>query len=157
MSSPGSSNGGYDLDNGVTDGELNALLVGRKYQLVYSTEKNSLFNGLPPRTKVVLEFFDAENMEYRIEFWENWMKNIKTKSSYELKRSNLTNQPALCFQYEAPKVKLFNFEFNVGAMKGQTNFILMTWFDGNIWVEEGWDGGERGKGDRFLNVYCVSS
>lgn len=143
---------GYDLV-AASEGQLNALLAGKTYRLLYSTEKMSMLAGLPPFTKITLAMDGQGAMDYELSFADNWMKNIKTECRYKLNRSSVTNQPILQFAYEKPSVKLFNFEVPLPFMKDRTNFVLMAWFDGSVWIEEGWEGGERGVGDRFFNVY----
>jgi hypothetical protein len=121
-------------------------LPGTTWRLALTTEPGAL-ESLPRDATVYLKFLDSENLEYILQFSKTFgLDKLKAKSKWQL------NDNLLSFTYEKITTDALGFsDLNVpfGMLKGRTNSIRTSYFDGMLWLELG----TSEDGFEYVSVY----
>jgi len=136
-------------DIGASEG----LRLMGSWQLAFSTEAATM-GDLPLEASVVLKFLPYLKMEYTLGFSKKvWgLSRLTAKSTYTIDSTPL-NPGLVTFVYDDIVTDVLGFE-NLpvgffGLLKGRSNFIESIWFDGDIWIDRGFNP----QGVEYFNCY----
>ena len=138
--------------------EMKSFLPDSKWRLSFSTEAFSS-TGLPRDATIVVEFLDDQRAIYSLQFGEKTfgLDSLKAtclwKCGTDLMASDPSKAGVVTLQYDKISTDIFGLS-NVGVgffglLKGRENYIQTAYFDGDIWVEEGYGP----TGEQYWNVY----
>jgi len=139
--------------------EMDAFLAGTSWRLSYSTE-GFAGTGLPKDATIELDFA-ANNLDatYSLTFGEKTFGIDKLTAASQWRCGNdLTAQDAsragvVTLTYDKISTDMFGFN-NIGVgffglLQGRSNYIQTVYFDGDVWIEEGYNPA----GEQYYNVY----
>ena len=116
----------------------NSILLIGKWKLIFSTEETVITN-LPKEARIVLDIKDNQNLDYILQFTKRIfaLKKLVAKSTYTINDAGV-------MQYEYNDIVADVFGMSVptglfGMLKGRVNYVRSIYFDGNIWIEGGFD------------------
>eukprot|EP00560_Eucampia_antarctica_P000909 CAMPEP_0197834738 /NCGR_PEP_ID=MMETSP1437-20131217/23505_1 /TAXON_ID=49252 ORGANISM="Eucampia antarctica, Strain CCMP1452" /NCGR_SAMPLE_ID=MMETSP1437 /ASSEMBLY_ACC=CAM_ASM_001096 /LENGTH=178 /DNA_ID=CAMNT_0043439665 /DNA_START=459 /DNA_END=995 /DNA_ORIENTATION=+ len=136
-------------DIGASEG----LRLMGSWRLAFSTEAATM-GDLPQEASILLKFLPRFKLEYTLEFTKKvWgLSKLTAKSTYIVDTTPL-NPGLVTFVYDDIVTDVLGFQ-NLpvgffGLLKGRSNFIESIWFDGDMWIDRGFNP----QGVEYFNCY----
>mmetsp|Transcript_18799 Transcript_18799/g.28579 ORF Transcript_18799/g.28579 Transcript_18799/m.28579 type:complete len:276 (-) Transcript_18799:133-960(-) len=142
-------------------GDNNASKLHGCWTMVFSTGGNNddvdALGNLPRDCTVQLKMEPNYRADYKLSFSKTFgLESLTAKSSYIVDTS-LINPGLVTFIYQEIVSDVFGFKALpiglFGMLKGRTTYVDTVWFDGNLWIERGYNL----DGQEFYNVYIKSA